>query len=125
MRWRSERTNRAKGWVVNLPELQRWTQAYGIEWPERLIHNLGSTSPYKRHKRHKRHNGTGGRRREPGNDEGFPSPDVDRELLSEGRRIRPSPVPAGLTGFRPVRSGHYTHTEVKDEGHGFDGRGAT
>jgi hypothetical protein len=42
MRWRSLRTNRAKGWVVNLPELQRWTQAYGLEWPQELVNALGA-----------------------------------------------------------------------------------
>jgi hypothetical protein len=45
MRWRSVRTNRAKGWVVNLPELHRWTEAYGLEWPQELITSLGATHP--------------------------------------------------------------------------------
>ena len=45
MHWRSLRTNRAKGWVVNLPELQHWTQAYGLEWPEELINALGASRP--------------------------------------------------------------------------------
>jgi hypothetical protein len=36
MRWRAERTNRAKGWTISVPELQRWTVAYGISWPDEL-----------------------------------------------------------------------------------------
>jgi hypothetical protein len=30
---------------VNLPELQRWTQAYGLEWPKELINALEAPHP--------------------------------------------------------------------------------
>jgi hypothetical protein len=34
MRWPAERTKSARGWAVNLAELQRLTRAYGVDWPE-------------------------------------------------------------------------------------------
>jgi hypothetical protein len=37
MRWRSERTNNARGWLVNLAELRRWAQAYGVDLPKEWI----------------------------------------------------------------------------------------
>jgi len=33
MRWPPERTKTARGWAVNLAELQRLSQAYGVDWP--------------------------------------------------------------------------------------------
>jgi hypothetical protein len=81
MRWRSVRTNKAKGWVVNLPELQRWTQAYGLEWPEELRNATGAPQPT---------NGTNGTNgttargveEARGQEEGErPTPDGEREVL--------------------------------------------
>jgi hypothetical protein len=33
MRWPPERTKTARGWAVNLAELRRLSQAYGVDWP--------------------------------------------------------------------------------------------
>jgi hypothetical protein len=33
MRWPAERRKSARGWSVNLAELERWTRAYGVDWP--------------------------------------------------------------------------------------------
>ncbi len=36
MRWRAERSSRAKGWAITLRDLYRWTLAYGLAWPPEL-----------------------------------------------------------------------------------------
>jgi hypothetical protein len=36
MRWRAERSAKAKGWTITLAELQRWTLAYAIVWPNEI-----------------------------------------------------------------------------------------
>jgi len=36
MRWPPERTKTARGWAVNLAELHRLSQAYGVAWPSEL-----------------------------------------------------------------------------------------
>ena len=45
MRWRAERTARAKAWAITLSDLQRWAQAYGVEWPRELRIEKGVPLP--------------------------------------------------------------------------------
>jgi len=45
MRWRAERTTRAKGWTITLAELQRWALAYGVAWPSELMADEGRPLP--------------------------------------------------------------------------------
>jgi hypothetical protein len=45
MRWRAERTNKAKGWTITLAQLQRWAVAYGVAWPQQLVANEGAPLP--------------------------------------------------------------------------------
>lgn len=81
MRWRSERTNKTRGWVINTVELRRLAQAYGVDWPEQLgatqavphptnVTNVTNviTSPAAEGASH-------------GNDGGIPSPANDREVF--------------------------------------------